>query len=404
MRKDFRIPAIVILAGALLGLVFATYSSLDYAAHLDRQLHDVHCSVIPGAPPQGEEGAQGCRAAMYSAYSAVLKGKLWGGIPISLFAQGCYAFFAGFAVFLLVAGRRASRSAAEFVGVVGLTPVLVSVVMAVISITQLGTFCHTCIGMYLASLLVAVGGIMTLWGASARSRGGVLLPIVWLGSLGVCTAAPAAAYAAVAPDHTPYLSSCGGLKLAEPPPGVLVSLPGNRPLQPALMFEDPLCANCKAVHLRLVQEGIIEKLDTRLALLPLDSACNWMLDTPLHPGACSVSKAVICAGPNAREVLEWAFDQQHYLLRAGERDQQQGYKDQRTTREVIRLRWGDELGKCVGSKEAEQRLNRHLQFAVDNTVPVSTPQLYLSGRRVCDEDTDLGLRFALTRTAPELVR
>ena len=40
--------AILGIAGSLLGLVFAAYSSVDYAQHLDRHLHDVHCSLIPG--------------------------------------------------------------------------------------------------------------------------------------------------------------------------------------------------------------------------------------------------------------------------------------------------------------------------------------------------------------------
>ena len=50
------------------------------------------------------------------------------------------------------------------------------------------------------------------------------------------------------------------------------------------------------------------------------------------------------------------------------------------------------------------RLNNNLHFAADNNIPVSTPQMYLGKRRVCDEDTDLGLMFTLNQLAPEVLK
>ena len=91
-----RFHATLALVGSLLGLLFASYSTMDYAEHLDRGLHDVHCSFIPGAPPTSE--AEACRAAMYSPYSAFFRESMWGGVPISLFALGAFAFFGGFAL------------------------------------------------------------------------------------------------------------------------------------------------------------------------------------------------------------------------------------------------------------------------------------------------------------------
>ena len=402
MSPATRIPAIVALVGALLGLVFATYSTSDYAAHLDRQLHDVHCSVIPGAAPKEE--APGCRAALYSPYSAVLKGQLWGGIPISLFAQGSFAFFAGFAVYLAVAGSRASRAAVVFYALVGTTPLVVSIAMFVISVTQLNTLCETCLGTYLASLLLAIGAWFGLLQLRQRPRGGLLLPVAWLAVLGVFTLVPSLVYAAAAPDHRPYLVGCGALKKATPPEGALVSLRGARPVRQALFFEDPLCATCKAVHLRLQSDGVYSRLDAQIALMPLDSECNWMLDRPLHPGACQVAKAVLCGQERAGEVLEWAYHEQEYLLRAGKADLDAGrQKEAPVMREVLRRRWGDALVACLDAPATKQRLEKHLQFAIDNSVPVSTPQLYLGGQRICDEDTDLGLRYTLRQLAPEVL-
>ena len=50
------------------------------------------------------------------------------------------------------------------------------------------------------------------------------------------------------------------------------------------------------------------------------------------------------------------------------------------------------------------KLNHQLHFAADNAIPVSTPQMYLGDLKVCDEDTDLGLRYTLGQLAPEVVR
>src|SRR5688572_4203255 len=153
-----RFPAALALAGAVLGLVFAVYSTLDYAQHLDRRLHDVHCSFIPGAPATSE--AEACRAAMYSPYAALLREQYWGGVPISLFALGAFTFFVGFALYLLVANGRAPRTAVGFFAAVSVTPLLVSLLMLGISLTKIGSLCKTCVGIYVASFVLGLGGLL----------------------------------------------------------------------------------------------------------------------------------------------------------------------------------------------------------------------------------------------------
>lgn len=401
MPSRSRSYAVIALFASLLGLFFASTSTLDYASHLDRRLHDVHCSFIPGVPVTGE--AEACRAAMYSPYSALLKEAYWGGIPISLFAMGAFAFFVGFSLYLLMSGSRAPRGAVLFFTAVSATPFLASLVMFVISLTKLGHLCKTCVGIYIASTLLLIAGVL---GASSlahddeareRPRVGFMMPVAWLLALGLTTLVPAVVYAASVPDERPYLTQCGTLKV-EPAPNVeLVPLKGARAVQPALFFEDPLCPTCKAFHERLVVEGIYDRLDARLSLFPLDSDCNWMLNEPLHPGACIVAKAVICGGERAREVLEWAYDQQEPLQKAGK----QGKK---AVKALISTRFGDALTRCIDERKTETRLNNHLHFASENNIPVSTPQVYLGKRRLCDEDTDLGLRFTLGQLAPEVLK
>jgi hypothetical protein len=55
------------------------------------------------------------------------------------------------------------------------------------------------------------------------------------------------------------------------------------------------------------------------------------------------------------------------------------------------------VAECIGTPTVRARLNLALRFAVDNQMPIITPQVYLGGTRLCDEDTDLGMDFALTK-------
>ncbi len=400
MSGSSRTFAVVALVASLLGLLFAGNSTLDYASHLDRRLHDMHCSFVPGA--EATQKAEACRAAMYSPYSALFKEAFWGGIPISLFALGAFTFYAGFSLYLLLAGPRAPASGVRFFAATSAIPFLVSVLMFSISLIKLGQLCKTCVGIYLASTLLLVAGLIGLASLgrsepSLRPRTGLVLPLAWLFALGLTSLVPAVVYAASVPDHRPFLTRCGELKVAEPKQGALLTLRGARATTPALIFEDPLCPTCKAFHERLVTEGIFDRLDAKLALFPLDSECNWMLNEPLHPGACIVSKAVLCAGDQTRQVLEWAYTEQEELTLAGK-------ASPGALKARIRQRWGESLLRCVEDRKTEVLLNQHLHFASDNGIPVSTPQVYLGKRRLCDEDSDIGLRYTLAQLAPELLK
>jgi hypothetical protein len=412
-----RVSALVALAASLLGLLFGSYSAFDYAKHLDRRLHDIHCSIIPGAPPT--DAADACRAAMYSPYSALFKEKYWGGIPISLFAVGSFVFFAAFALYIAIAGERAPRKAVGFFGLATLAPLLASLTMLTISITKLGTFCLVCVGIYVSSFVLAGAGLFGLAAlkpgaaGSPRTGGpyeqpadpyrsrrpdvGWTHPPAWLVALGVFTLMPAVVYASAMPDHRPYLGNCGALKVTQEAAGALIHIKSARSTQPTVLFEDPMCPTCKAFHTRLVGEDMYDKLDVELSLFPLDSECNWMLSEPLHPGACLVARAVICGGPQSRQVLEWAYDNQEDLTKAGKQGPQQ-------LRAAISQRWGAQTLQCMDAKSTQQTLNRMLHFAADNAIPVSTPQMYLGTKRFCDEDTDIGLRFTMAQLAPEVLR
>ena len=399
--------ALLAVIAAVLGLVFSAYSTYDYAQQLDRQVHAVHCSFIPGAPVSSDADNP-CKAALFSPFSAVLRATYWGGVPISLFGLGAFAFFVGYAVYLWVGDRRLSRAAYPTFVVLSLGPVLVSVVMFTISVTHLHALCKLCVGVYTASLIMATAAVVGMRLHSRETKGdspdgaarGWPLPafaLVSLAALGASSLAPALAYVGLLPDYRPLLETCGKLATSSDPHHGLLKIRTMHPVRAVTLFEDPLCPTCKAFHERLVDENVFEKLDVTMAMFPLDSECNWMLDRALHPGACVLAKAVICGGNDrARSILEWAYDEQDTLRELGK----QGTS---SLTAKISQRWGHDIAACVASKQVDTQLNQQLHFAANNHIPVSTPQMFLGNERLCDEDTDLGLKYTLAQLAPEVL-
>lgn len=418
-----RWPAALALVAAVLGLTFGSLSSFDYIQHLDRQIHDVHCSYIPGmGAEQSPENA--CRVAMYSPYAALLRDRYWGGVPVGLFAVGAFGFFAAFAIYLLLAGRTAPRKALHFLAWLSLSPVVVSVVMGVIAALKLGEFCKTCVGIYVSSGLLAFAGIAGLvadrrapasppfagagavdrtavapesfeqqWG---RPSGGFLLIPAWLLALGVSSVVPALLYLSALPSYASYIQGCGKLEKPAETTGALLHFTPPGAVQPATLFVDPLCPTCKGLHQRLVSEGFFDKLDLTLVMFPLDSDCNWMLDRSVHPGSCALSKAIICSEHRGLSVLDWCYDHQEELLAAGKAG-----GGVANVRAMLRERFSG-LDACIDAKETKLRLDRTLRYIVNNHLSVSTPQIFLGDARLCDEDTDMGLAYTIRRLAPSL--
>ncbi|MFB6265376.1 MAG: vitamin K epoxide reductase family protein, partial [Bradymonadaceae bacterium] len=175
---------IVALVGALGGLVFAGFSTYDFARHLDRQVHSVHCSFVPGLGEK-EVGGSGCEATLKSPYSSFLRTYVWGGVPISLPAMSVFAFLIFFGADIFLAGRQTDPRATGFYALGSMLPVLASAVMGYLSFAVIDAACKLCIGIYVSSAVTAIGAV-GLWlraggvsfgggsslGGSATPRGG----------------------------------------------------------------------------------------------------------------------------------------------------------------------------------------------------------------------------------------
>ncbi|MCB9697138.1 MAG: hypothetical protein H6738_10195 [Alphaproteobacteria bacterium] len=440
-----RAMTVLLIVGAVLGVLFTSLSTFDFVQHLDRQVHAIHCSFVPGMPAS-TDAESGCHVALMSPWSSILRTWVWGGVPVALPGIPLFAFLAFRGIEGWAARGLRDRAAAGFTFAVSLLPVATSLVFGTVAILELGTFCKTCAGIYVSSFLCAAGALGTLIGVWLTPAGDEdeeeapelpeeteapamdALPPLWdqdaatvepeadrpvkrkkkarkaparrpstdpawltlvVGTieLGGFVLVPFVLYLLLAPDHGAYAGTCGRLEQA-PDEALLVPLerhPGGRV---TIEVFDPLCPACRGFEHRLGSSGLSDDLDRRAILFPLDNACNWMVTTAMHPGACAISEAVLCAETGANDVIDWAFEHQEEIRAATA-------KDPGAAAKMVKGRFPT-LASCVGSNAVKQKLNRSLRWAVANHLPVLTPQLYVDGTKVCDEDTDLGLDFALS--------
>jgi uncharacterized membrane protein len=393
---------LVLILAACAAFGFAAFSTYDFVAHLDRQVHGIHCSFLPGLTDASGTDSAGCQATLMSAYSSVMRDSIWGGIPISLAAMSVFAFLIFWGAFLVLGDRQSDPRAARFTLLATLLPVGASLVMGYISLHELEAACKLCIGIYISSTiaflaalgLVAYANRESRIFAGERTEGGGREPMS-LASLGLAfalgvafVAVPVASYAAGAPDFSSYIGSCGELEYATDE-RVLVPLGDQSDGLEMVEVLDPLCPSCRGFESRFAQMDARHELRRSAILFPLDSACNWMIDDSIHPGACAISEAMLCAGEGAEAVLAWSFENQEAIMEAEKAGE--GAAARMVTTQF------PELAGCVGSPRAQAKLNLALRWAVKNRILVLTPQVYVEGLRLCDEDTDLGLDYALPR-------
>jgi uncharacterized membrane protein len=393
--RPARLGLVLLLGAALLGLWFAGTSTSDFVAHLDRDVHAIHCSLSLG--DKAEMGESGCRTVMLSPYSSYFRDKLWGGIPVSLWALAVFAFLAYRSAHLLWRGKPL-RSEAFFLFMATLLPVGMSAIYYHLAVTEVGAVCKVCVGIYISSALSFLAAIVTLLLALPKKdpkavgkfalgfgEGVAFVGVLTLVYLGFVPEGRA--------DHKGGAAGCGQLVQPDDTAGVMVPIAGAPGGTPSLEVLDPLCPACRAFDARLKSSGLAGRFDQKAVLFPLDATCNWMLSTSLHPGACAVSEAMLCAQTKdaalVHTILDWAFKNQEDLRAMAE-------KDDAALRARIESEFPAVKG-CLGSALVKNRIVKSLRWAVSNALPVMTPQFFVKNNRVCDEDTDLGLEYTLTQ-------
>lgn len=392
-----RLAAVAFTLSSLFGLIFTAFSTSDFVEHLDRQVHAIHCSFVPGLAAVDASASSGCHTALMSPYSSALRTWVWGGLPMSLLGMGVFAFLLFRGAEFLLNRRQRDFGAAMFLVAASVVPVLTSIVMGAIAIFALGAACKVCIGIYLASFASFASAGALAWFVRMEAVGdespatsqGPVGHLIGAAELGAFVFLPAGLYLALVPDHGRFAGTCGVLPKPEAAAQILVHVDPHPGGTPAIEVFDPLCGACKGFEERLAASGLAERLDRQAILFPLDASCNWMVSDSLHPGACAISEAVLCSSDAPKRVIDWAFANQEQILTAAK-------ADPKAAEAMVEQAFPD-LAGCVGGAEVRQRLNRSLRWAVANQIPVLTPQLYVNGQKLCDEDTDLGLDFSLSR-------
>ncbi len=382
-------PWLVVMAlAALLGALFAAVSTSDFIGHLDRQVHSVHCSFIPGAG--AEIGESGCRTVMMSPYSSLFRATLWGGLPISLLALAVFAYLVMHSARLVLASEPITQLDALYLLAAAALPVVMSVIYGAVSLSKIGAVCKLCVGIYASSAILFLAAVAAYTKAE-KSPSGAPMPMAqygrWFGEGVVYVAVLTIAYLLFAPVSAKSQQGCGTLvKRGER--GIMIPIGETRGGTPAIAVLDPLCPACKAFEERMRASDLHRQLSVEAVMFPLDSACNWMVKDSLHPGACAVSEALLCEPQQANAILDWAFANQEELRGVA------ATGDDKIRRRIVHE--FPAVQGCLGSTQIKNQLNKSLRWAVANALPVLTPQLFIGDKRVCDEDTDLGLEYTIT--------
>ncbi|MFO0751205.1 MAG: vitamin K epoxide reductase family protein [Myxococcota bacterium] len=379
----------VVMVAALVGTIFAGISTSDNLKNHDGETHQISCSINPLAAKTDAES--GCSQAMFSPYSSLFRVAVWGGVPIALFAFATFAFLAAFALSLGVK-RDVSRRDTLFLLLGSLVPVGASAVYATIAATQLGSFCQVCIGIYVASGLTALLALiahMRAWPGEGKlpwGRWGL-----WFLEGVVVVAAVLGLYMAWVPsDRESVTKGCGALVEEPGNESFVLTLPSEPGAVPSLEVLDPLCNWCKGLDQRLAASGLDKKLARRVVVFPMDTCVpNDMVRSRLHPGACTVSYAMLCAPQSAKKILDYAFADQERLLELG--------KTNEAALKADLEQHFPEVKGCIGSAKVKAELTRARNWAARNALELSTPQLFVAGTQVCKKNTDLGLEYTLTR-------
>lgn len=292
-------PAILVLAGALLGLVFST--ALIYEHNGSKtQLGSAVCD---------QSNTSACERAKESAI-----GKPFG-IPLALFGFFFYGGMAALAVFLLLSlhdlGLRLlfwGAAAALFF----------DIFLLLYSITVLGGICRLCAVTYVATTLIAVGAYLFKRDGDkmikpekisviAQAAFGILIAAtfglgIFFHNTALSSQTPAANGQSAEEmklreqlNNEFYKQWKAGeaLRLDQPASG---SKGAQRPVITVMEFADALCPHCK--DMGTVLNEFVKKHPNEVRVIfrhyPLDIQCNDAMKRPFHVGACDLARAMEC--------------------------------------------------------------------------------------------------------------
>jgi protein-disulfide isomerase len=264
-----------------------------------------------------------CDRVATSRYSVVL------GLPVALWGVVGYGLAAALAAWGLTPSGRRSHAPAGLLVAVSALAVAASVVLAVVSEVAIGALCLLCAGSWLLSLVLlvaaaracrgrgvraAVGdGVQALRGSPGRVAAAAMVFVVVIGAAAAFyprywerpragTAPPRGQGATPGPGAQGTAPSTGSTG-STGPAGPQVPAP-SAPAAPAaesektvvVEYSDYECPYCARAHEEM--RAIVQRRPDLTVVrrhFPLDSSCNPAVSRQVHPGACRLARAGICA-------------------------------------------------------------------------------------------------------------
>jgi protein-disulfide isomerase len=236
------------------------------------------------------------------------------GLPVALWGVLGYAIAAALAGWGLATPGRRSAAASGLLFVVAAAAVAASVVLAVVSEVAIGALCLLCAGSWLLSVVLLVAAARACRGEGIRAAVGEGLQALRKapgrsGAAGLVLVAVIAAAAAIYPRYwekartrpvppgssapgsaAPGAPAAGG---AMPDPAAPAGADGRTVVVEYSDYECPYCARAHEEMRAILQSR--PDLTVVRRHFPLDSSCNSAVSRSIHPGACRLARAGICA-------------------------------------------------------------------------------------------------------------
>jgi protein-disulfide isomerase len=243
-----------------------------------------------------------CDRVAMSRFSVVL------GLPVA--AWGVFGY--GLALLLAIAGLRRSRPHPSWptglLFLVASVAAAAAVALALVSELAIGALCLLCA----ASWVVSGALFAVSWraarppGVAAALRADLALLRARPGRAAALALAGAAAVALVAAawprywERKPSPTKSASAAAATPASPAAASVPAAS-ARVVVSFSDYECPFCALAH-RQVKEALAARPDVTLVRkhFPLDPACNPALKRAMHPNACVLAAAAICAEEQGR--------------------------------------------------------------------------------------------------------
>ncbi|HTT72346.1 MAG TPA: vitamin K epoxide reductase family protein [Anaeromyxobacteraceae bacterium] len=301
---------------------------------------------------------------------AVSRYSVWLGLPVAVWGAFGYALASGLAAWGLWPRRPNPSWPKGFLVLFGALAVAVSIALALVSEFAIGAVCLLCMGSWLVALAILVAA----W-RSAR-RPGVLAAI--RADLGTVLAHPAMTLLAAAVALAIAVSAAAAYpryweKPPPPAPPAAAEAPA-RPLAPGdkltiVEYSDYECPFCARDH-ELSRPLFADRPDLVVIhrQFPLDPTCNPAVKRPMHPAACELARAAICADEQGRFA-----DMDDALFR--------NQKEQLPV-EALATRLGLDLKsfkECMVSNRSAQRLAAEIEKGIADKVR-ATPSYVVNGK------------------------